>query len=103
VIPSNITIELAALQTAVNAALPLNAAPRATIKALQLSSDQLLSDIQAAQYTLAGGLDTWVAPVDAGAIIAGLLGVYENAVDEANITQMRGVIGRVTSNLNQIP
>jgi hypothetical protein len=101
-IPANITTELASLQAQVAAAAPLKAASRATIKALQLNAAQLVSDVQTALVAPGNLLDTWVAPADPSSIIAGVNSLVVTAVDQGNLSLMRGVIGRATSNLDQL-
>lgn len=100
-IPANITSEMAFLQAQVNAASPLNAAPRATIAAIKLNAAKLVNDVQAA-LVAANTLDTWTAPVDAGAIISGVLSVSQVAQDQNKLALMRGIVGRVASNVDQI-
>lgn len=101
-LPATVTTELASLEAQVKAASPLDQASWQTVRAMQLNADQLLSDVEAAQYSLIGQLDTWVASTQPEPIIVGVVQVYNSAVDEASITQLRGIIGRVASNLNQL-
>lgn len=101
-IPANITTELGSLQAQVAAATPLEQASAPTIKALQLNAEQLANDCEQAEYSLAGALDAFTAPTDPEDIIQAVLGAFGNAMDEANITQMRGLVGRAVSNLNQL-
>ena len=101
-IPLNITTELSSLQAQVAAASPLANAPRSTVLALQLNAQQLVSDVQSA---LAGGtstLDTWLAPNDPALIVSGVLGLSATALDQSNLSLMRGVTGRAASNLDQL-
>ena len=102
-IPSSITTALTSLEAQVLAATPLNKASSPTILALQLNSQALTDQIETAQYTLAGQIDTWVAPADPEGMISGALQIYNSAVDEASISELRGVLGRVTANLDQLP
>jgi hypothetical protein len=101
-IPANIFSEWENLQAQVAAAAPLNTASRATVVAMQLNAAQLVNDVENAEHSLAGALDTYTSGVDPVLIIQGVLGVYENAVDVANLAQMRGIAGRVASNLDQL-
>ena len=101
-IPTSITTALTSLQTQVAAAAPLNAASRPTITALQLNAEALLKQVDAAQYSLAGALDTWTPSIDPADITTGVVGLLNSAVDERDIVQMRGIIGRAVSNLNQL-
>lgn len=102
-IPANIVTELQFLQSQVAKASPLSTASRATITALQLNAAKLVKDAEAAQYSLAGVLDTWIPPTDPVAIINGILGIDQNAQDEADITALRGLVGRAADNLDQLP
>jgi hypothetical protein len=101
-IPSNISAAMASLQAQVAAAGELSQASWPTIRALQLNAQALLQAVEAAQYSLAGNLDTWAAPTDPEPIISGVIGLYNNALDEASIALMRAVIGRVADNLDQL-
>lgn len=115
-IPSFILVELADLQTQVLAASPLSNASDATIEAIQLNAQQLVNDIQTAltavsvvtgtntvSVTDGSILDGWTAPVDPGAIASSLLTVDDAATDQSSLSLMRGVTGRVSININQIP
>jgi hypothetical protein len=112
-IPANITSELASLQAQVTAATPLKNAPFATIKALQLNAGNLVNDVQTALTTTtlvpnivlttdALLLDTWLAPPDAISMVAGVLTVLTAAQNQQQLSLMRGVVGRVASNLDQL-
>lgn len=100
-IPSNITSELAYLQSQVAAAAPLNNAPFATVKAIQLNAGNLVSDIQAV-LTATSKLDTWAAPVDPISMVSGFDGLVAEAADQSSLALMRGLVGRATSNLDQL-
>ena len=101
-IPANITAELASLQAQVTAASPLRSASFATVKALQLNAANLVADVQAALIAPDNTLDTYVATADPVAIISGVLGLLDAALDQSNLALMRGVTGRVASNLDQL-
>jgi hypothetical protein len=100
-IPINITIELASLQAQVTAGAPLNNAPFATIKAMQLNAGNLVSDIQSA-LTSSSVLDTWVPAVDPISIITGFNIAVTAGEDQNTLSLMRGVVGRAASNLDQL-
>jgi len=100
-VPANIISEQAALQAQIAAANPLSRASSATVKALQLNAENLVSDIQAA-LTATGIIDTWSAPVDPQVIVAGINSLVEAAGDQASLSLMRGVTGRVLANLDQL-
>ncbi|WP_407146232.1 hypothetical protein [Bradyrhizobium sp. ORS 86] len=100
-IPAAITAELANLQAQVKAASPLSSASRPIVLAMQLNAAQLVADVQAA-LVAPSVLDSWVAPSDPAAIVTGVLGVSVAAEDASNLSLMRGVVGRVASNLDQL-
>lgn len=100
-IPANVTMELASLQAQVAAATPLNNASFATIRALQLNAGNLVSDIQS-ELTETSTLDTFVAPVDPISIVAGFNAVVTEGQDQNKLSLMRGIVGRVASNLDQL-
>lgn len=100
-IPASITTALASLEAQVQTAVPLNNASHATITALQLNAGNLVSSIQAA-LTASNVLDTWAAPSDPVSIISGVLNVVSVAVDQNQLSLMRGVTGRAASNLDQL-
>jgi hypothetical protein len=100
-IQSSITTELQSLQAQVNAARPLNQASFPTIKALQLNAGNLVIDIQTA-LVAPSTLDTWVAPVDVGGIISGVNAAITAGEDQNQLSLLRGITGRVASNLDQL-
>jgi hypothetical protein len=101
-IPTNITTELASLQAQVAAAAPLANASHATIVVLQLNAENLVNDIQTALTAPNNPLDTFVAPVDPQAIIAGVENLSTVAQDQYTLSLMRGVVGRAAANLEQL-
>lgn len=102
-IPASITTALASLVAQVAAANPLVSAPRATILAIQLNAASLVSNIQSTLVAPNNTLDTFVPPADPVAIIHGIWGLRHAADDQSNLSLMRGVVGRATSNLDQLP
>ena len=112
-IPTNITTELASLQAQVKAATPLNNAPFATIKAMQLNAGNLVSDIQFALTTIklvpnivlttdSLLLDTWLPPPDPISMVTGFNAVVVSGDNQRDLSLMRGVVGRAASNLDQL-
>jgi len=103
-IPQSIVTEFSDIQAQINAAIPLTAATHATKVALQLNAAQLVSDCEQAQGTLAGALDTyvWTPGDDPAKITSAVQGLNMNATDEANICLLRGLAGRMATNLNQL-
>ncbi|SHG92023.1 hypothetical protein [Bradyrhizobium erythrophlei] len=102
-IPTNITTELTNLQAQVAAAAPLASASRATVLAIKLNAAQLVTDVQSALVAPNNMLDTWTAPPDPPAMIAGIEGLLAASQDQSNLALMRGVTGRAASNLEQLP
>jgi hypothetical protein len=102
-IPANVAAELTNLENQVAANAPLAAASRATRTAIKLNAAQLVTDVQAALVAPGNLLDTWVAPSDPAQIAAGILSVFSTSQDQNNLALMRGVVGRVASNLDQLP
>ena len=112
-IPIVISTALASLEAQVVAAQPLASASQATITALQLNSGNLLTSIQTALTTTtlipniilttdSGLLDAWIAATDPLTIISGILNILTSAQNQSKLSLMRGVVGRATSNLDQI-
>ena len=103
-IPQNIIDEFANIQTQIDAAIPLSTANHPTILALQLNAAQLVSDCEQAQGTLVGQLDTyvWTPGDDPAVITAAVQGLNASATDESTICLLRGLAGRMASNLNQL-
>ena len=101
-ISAQIYTDLAALQSQINAAAPLTSASRATVTAIQLNTENLLTEIAAAQNAAAGVLDTWIAPTDPAQIISGVLGLTSSATDQWTLTDMLAFAGRANLNLEQL-
>ena len=112
-IPAKITTDLASLTAQVTAAQPLANASHATITAMQLNSISLLAEIQDALTTTTVVpniifttdsilLDGWAPPVDPVSMIKGVLDLLVSAQNQNQLSLMRGVVGRATSNLEQL-
>jgi hypothetical protein len=101
-IAPQIFTDLTNLEAQVSAATPLANASHSTIVALQLNATNLLTEIQAALVATPNLLDTYTAPNDPATMVSGYLGVLAIAQDQNNLSLMRGVVGRATSNLEQI-
>src|SRR5258708_37630279 len=113
VIPASITVALDSLQTQVNAAVPLEAASRPTIQALQLNVQTLVAAIDTALASavtlsnsgtigLVATLDNWTGPTDPEGMITGVNAMLVSAKDQWALAIMRGIVGRVASNLDQL-
>ena len=103
-IPQNIINEFAFIQGQIDRAIPLTTASQPMLLAIQLNTMQLVSDCENAQTKLAGQLDTWTPPPtnEPTVIISGILDLSSSAQDEANIVLLRGLAGRMATNLNQL-
>jgi hypothetical protein len=98
-----ITTALTSLENQVTAASPLAQASAPTILALQLNAQALTGQIEQAQYDAAGQLDTWTDTSQAPEMmIQGVVNAYNSANDESSLAELRGIVGRVTSNLDQL-
>jgi len=103
-IPQAIQTDIAFLQNQVAANQPLAEAPHPNIVAMQLNATALVNEVEMAQYSLAGALDTytWTPGDDPAVITAAVMGLRQSGIDEANIALIRAVVGRVKSNLDQL-
>lgn len=112
-IPTSITDALTSLQAQVVASSPLVNAPFSQIIAMQLNASALVAMIQTALTTTtlipnivlttdSVLLDTWAAPVDPITIVNGVNNVITSAQNQNQLSLMRGIVGRATSNLDQI-
>jgi hypothetical protein len=97
--PAAITIEVGALNTAIAAAMPLEAASRSTITALSTQADTLVNDIDAALLVAADGLNVFAAPVMAPAMVLAFLVIVDDANTQLALADLASVAGRVASNL----
>ena len=96
-IPANITSEVTALQTQINANAPLSTASSATITAIGLNFEGALNDIYNA-LTATSVLDTLTMPTDPNAIVTAFLGVVTNSEDQTELASMLGYVGRANIN-----
>lgn len=111
-IPEKITTELVSLEAQVEAATPLINTPHSNLVSIQLNAINLTADIQTALTTTTLSniipttdstlLDGWVPPADAVSIAAGFLTVSIAAQNQEQLSLLRGVVGRATSNLVQV-
>jgi hypothetical protein len=97
--PANIATEVAALNTAINAALPLESALPGTIAVLANQADTLVNDIDTALAEAAGTLDTFTAPVMAPAIVLAFQAVVGSGFEQLALCDLAGPVGRVATNL----
>lgn len=100
-IPASILGDLEALNTAYVAAAPLANATPQTIQLLALQADAVVADLDAAVGPAAGGLDAFVAPVMPAPLANAVLAVLDESTTQCALTDIRGVIGRLASNLAQ--
>lgn len=111
-IPANITTELASLEAQIAIATPLANTSHSNLVAIQLNAINLTADIQTALTTTtltnlipttdSTLLDGWKPPDDAVTIVAGVLNILTASQNQQQLALLRGVVGRATSNLNQI-
>lgn len=101
-ITASIATALKSLASQVTAAKPIAGASQATRTALKLNAASLVASIQSA-LTATSILDTYVAPTDPDLIVAGIAQLSTAADDQSALSLMRGVTGRVASNLDQLP
>ena len=99
---SALQAQIAAMQAAFAAASPIEQAPRAAVTALQINAAQLVSGVDAALAGAAGALDTFAAPVLAADMATGLTGLLTASQNQTDLADLRGLAGRVASNLDQI-
>lgn len=97
--PASISLEVAALNTAIIAAGPLEAAPQRTIAALTTQADTLVNDVDAALADTAGTLDMFMAPTMAPAMVLAFLAVTDSATTQVSLADLSGIAGRVADNL----
>lgn len=102
-IPVAVTTQLAALQAAFVAASPIDtAATRSQILGLQFQATQLVAALDVALPAAAGALNTFVAPAMPHDMAAGVLGLLAATQDQIVLADLRGVMGRALSNLEQV-
>lgn len=101
-IPADITSQLQFLEAQVQQYQPLASAPRAGVSAMQLNAAALVVSVQDALVAPGNLLDTWTSSQSSPVTIAGLLQVAQAATDQSNLSLLRGIAGRVASNLNQL-
>jgi hypothetical protein len=97
--PVAITNEVAALNTAINAALPLEAALPGTISVLANQADTLVNDIDTALLAAAGTLDSFTPPVMVPAIVIAFEALVDSADTQLALGDLAGFAGRVATNL----
>ena len=98
-VPSGIAAEVSYLSAAIATAQPLAQASQTTITTLVLQATQLVDDTDAALLASAGALDSGIADVMPGAIIADFQAIVASAGAQLSLSDLRGLAGRVASNL----
>ena len=102
-IPVTITNQLADLQTAFDAASPIDtAATRSQILGLQFRAAQLVAACDATLPAAAGALDTATVPDMPTDMVKTVLALLQSAQDQTVLAEVRGLIGRAASNLDQV-
>lgn len=102
-VPQKILGEVQFLSNQINSSQPLTSQPKSLVTAMQLNAANLVKDIDAAQGDAIGQLDTWVQPGDPFALISSLQGLGISATDQLSIFDTRSFVGRLASNLDQLP
>jgi hypothetical protein len=100
-IPSQIKSGIAALSASFTAISPINAAPRAQVIAIQTQAGQLIADIDLALGNASGALDTFPAVTDPALLANAVSGLAVAASTQADLSDVRGLIGRVNANLQR--
>jgi hypothetical protein len=100
-ISEKVSSELLALQAQVLESAPLLEAPFSTVKAIQLNAANLVVDVQA-ELVSPTLLDTWAPLLDPVSLINGYLTVVTAGDDQNALSLMRGIVGRASSNLDQL-
>lgn len=100
-VPPAIAAQVAALSTAFNAATPMASATRAQVYGLQQQSTALVGAIDAAISADDAPIDGFTEPMDPNAVPGAVLGLLDTMQEQASLTEMRGLIGRVASNFAQ--
>jgi hypothetical protein len=101
-IPSALQAQIAALNVAFTAASPVEQSPRAAITALQINAATLVPAVDSALAGAAGALDTFTAPALATDMATGLVGLLTASQNQTDLADLRGLAGRVASNLDQV-
>lgn len=101
-IPTAISNALNALSTNFGIADPLNSAGKAAVTSLQSQAENLVSAIDASNTSMSPSIDGFVQPANIASLPGALLGLQQSVIDQSNLSQMRGFIGRVVYNLNQV-
>ena len=100
-IPANIIADLQDLSAEYAAAAPLTIAASTTIQALAIEAASVVSDLDAAIPAAAGALDGFAPTGKAPAIATAVLGLLDASTTQSSLTDIRGIVGRMASNLNQ--
>lgn len=103
-VPASIANEITVLGLAIDDATPLASASVGVLTALATTADEVADAVQDALVAATGALDMWSAPYMAPAIALGVLGVLNDSLTQLSLADLRGVTGRIASNLtNGVP
>jgi hypothetical protein len=100
-VPSAINAQTVALQTAYQAAQPLATASKAQIYGLQQGSVALVQAVDIAILADTPSIDGFAQPVNVQALPGAVTGLLSTMQEQASLTELRGYVGRVASNLAQ--
>ena len=98
---AQIKSDLATLAANVTAAYPLAQAPQATLQLLQLQSAAVMNEVQAA-LVVDDALVTETDYADARSYILQLGLLFAAVFDQSTLADLRGFVGRVDANLNEV-
>jgi hypothetical protein len=101
-IPTAISDALTALSMDFGIADPLNSAGKAAVTSLQSQAENLVSAIDASNTSISPSIDAFMQPANIASLPDALLGLQQSVIDQSNLSQMRGFIGRVVYNLKQV-
>lgn len=102
-IPTDISDGLNALASAFNDAAPLANAGRDTVLALRGQAEALVETIDMEVTAGGAALDNYTLPLYSSLYADSFLTLLGQCEDQQTEAEMRGYVGRVTSNLNLLP
>lgn len=91
---------LAGLQAAFAAAEPLAQAPPLVYAGVRDKARDLVATLDAAVHASDAVIDAFTLPVSIPAMPAALLALHQQCAAESTLCNLRGVIGRVRTNIN---
>ena len=98
-VPANIAAEVAALNATFVAIGSIEAASQGTVTSLANSAAQLVNNVETALTGVQPLLDTFMPPVMPPALVLQILAAETAAEAQLSLADLRGVSGRIASNL----